>query len=203
MTEPIYDAAGRAILAWARIEIELSLILAESAQGQQELAILAWDRFRNFESKIQFLNELVVKYLVGDEAKRDWILVLNEVRKCYKKRNMVAHAALLGNDRKGQWLEPFFSIAARPNEKEKRELFPADIIGFVVEFDVIRCCIQFIRFRQLNTETTHQQWPEQEPDLMLHLRQEDDRKREEQRRRALAFRRYQEQNLKLDDDPGS
>ena len=190
---------GHCIMQWSFVEHYLCLLFIRLHDGDREVADLIWGRIRSFEAKLQLLHEVSQRAALEPEMKRDWNLLREETLRLYRKRNQVAHSTPVQGSSEPMALEPFLSIYT-----DNKTIDIDDMRLFARQFTELAealCYLMKPLFKAAEeTGTPHPQSAAQVPGLVHRLRSEDDRRREAQRHRAIAWRQYLERNpdLKLD-----
>jgi hypothetical protein len=116
---------------WAEVEQFLSILFHEALK--EDYAFDLWHSIISFQAKMKALNAIMSIKLEGNEEKKVWKSLVDTVSKEVAKRNQVAHATLINNN-KASYLSPYFSL--NPGKQEIkltaedlriRKLFLSDI----------------------------------------------------------------------------
>lgn len=167
--------------------------------GNYESADVMWTAVRSFELKLQILNNLVPASDLSDTEKARWRVVSEYIPSQYRLRNQVVHSTpidMIDGPSKRQCVLPFMSLFG----KSTKALDAATIEEYALSFAHLRDAICSVNPGLKKSGKRRHKSQEPEHDLIRRLQKEDDRKREAQRHRALAWRQYLERNpnLKLD-----
>jgi hypothetical protein len=185
---------GHAIMQWAAVELNLSALFFGLLGPPYEAGELLWNRVRSFEAKLQMLHDLATIKFTDPEHRRNWALLREHTARLYGKRNQLAHSTLVVLPDDGKIaLAPFATVS----KLTAAPLRQPDIEDYTSEFIDIGAAINQFMHAALGA-SLHPISQELESDLLDHLREEDDRKREAQQHRSLAWRQYLERNPDLD-----
>ena len=189
---------GTCLMAWADAEFRIGIMFDASCGVKAEIAARIWGRIRSFEAKLLVLKDVLASRWANEPStQRDWTLLHAHILALYGQRNRVAHATVVintsdtpTNDR--ITIKPFLSLGD-PNFLEGH-LGNKELASYTHGFNALTDSLTWFLLNHAVDPSRRPQSPAPAPDLILQLRTEDDRKREEQRLRALALRQYLERN---------
>jgi hypothetical protein len=177
---------------WALVEMELNMFFHALHGGEYEAADMMWSTVRSFDLKLQMMNKLVVISDLPKKIKERWRLLFEHIPSQYRSRNMVAHSTPI--DMSGKMcVLPFMSLFGR----NTKAIDAAQIEEFGMDFLHLREALVTINPGITKSGRRRPRLKAQEHDLIIHLRNKDDQKREAQRHRALAWRQYLETHPEL------
>ena len=175
-------------MQWAYVEQRLAIFFNMAMTAEPAAVDAVWNRIRSFEAKLLVLHDVIVASgSLSQTAMRDWNLLKPRIMADYGKRNQVAHSTPQDLDGVIAGLEPFAKLVI---SSPPRLLTKDDLLKFCQDFAETNDAVDWIS-AVYSSEKWRRPLPEPTPDLIHHLRTQDDRKREEQRLRDLAVRQAQ------------
>lgn len=164
-TIDLTHAVGECVLAWSKVEFQLSLLFALVLNTSIAVSHATFAAVRSFEARLKMMNDaLCARFVIPEEPPRpDWKLIHNECSRLNALRNQVAHSHLL----RGPILEPYFVLTA-----SKPRLKVEDVRSRTREFLEFEPCVMW-----LHNDIIPRLRPEKVPDepiprLLLRLRDE-------------------------------
>lgn len=170
-------AVGLCIIAWATVELELCMLFRWATGAASEVADALFVAPRSFEVRATMLHAVMRPRLKKTPHLSDWNLLYNYVLRMAGKRNEVAHATALNEREQGLVLEPYFVLS-----QPKEHITIDQVNARTADFHALEGCLMWLRHQLIPPHPLQPpEPPTSTPDLLLRLRTEDARKREEQR----------------------
>jgi hypothetical protein len=183
------QAIGECITAWSFVEIHLGEIYRWAiGMAQAEIAWATLTAPRSFEARASMIQAAMAIKLRREAPLADWNLLFNYALVLSRKRNEIAHAAMMGVEGgKEMALEPYF-VMTRPKDKFIRE---PEVRERIMLFNELSACLMWFMHQILlpSPASKPKRFVSPVPDLLRRLRTEDDQRREEQRRQQKQPRR--------------
>lgn len=173
------EAVGHCMLAFANVEITLTLIFRWAVGGPAPVCDSILSEARSFELRSTIIHN-AVKYRLHSRGQPvdDWNLLYNHLVRLSGRRNQVAHATLLIDvDLKEVLLEPFFVLS-----QQKPRLSLSDVEGRAPEFVEMNDALMWFSAEVDALHPAQISFPVSK--LLVRLRVEEQQRRDEQRRLA-------------------
>ena len=153
-----YEAMGRAIAAWSRVEMALAGIAASSVRKPDRDAIgVGFFSIDVFRSKLQFTGNIISHKFETRRPKLfgDWTAVAKRLSGLSTKRNQIAHrpVAAYPSSKLGRrlalvpWLVPTNEKSYERDAPVSGDLCLRDLIQIETEFFAVRITLENFRYR--------------------------------------------------------
>ncbi len=174
----LQQALGGAVLAWAYVEFQLSLIYADSLGGNPSFHHAIFGKIRSFDNKLEFAH-IALTHVFPDESEQsriDWRVLKKEASKLGDLRNEIIHSLALNVEGKMAMLEPFFEL---PREKERLSI--ADVLNRKQRFQSLSDAMGWFHMRYISPGGQPPGFQLPDHDLILRLRKIDEKTRAKQK----------------------
>ena len=170
------------MLAWANVELELAQIFSLAVKSDiLTIPDAMWSSIKSFDGKASMLHNVMrIRFEKNPVVSEDWNLLHEHVRKMSRWRNKIVHATMLSDEGKKMMLEPFF-IMTQPGP----HLSVDDVKLKTVDFQGLYAALMWFfgnAFAPPPKEIASK-FPTPIPDLVLRLRSEAAKRRDEQQGR--------------------
>lgn len=182
-TQVIELSVGQCLMAWARMEFELSrlfhALLNESSLNKADAMLAA---VRGFDNKLKVVDAAFDNSITDEQMREDWSLLANYALAQSSLRNQIAHAGLVTIEGK-RLLKPFLSYSSTSEPIDQ-----AEVEARITAFRKLREAVNWIKLCVMLHLGLTAVAPPPTPDLIQTFRDEAARRRAGKRRQTKPSR---------------